>query len=52
MNRTSPMYSGMEVAVITSNGIKKTTIGGIETYDIQAGDSIVMSGQAAESVEE
>ena len=33
MNRTSPMYRGMEVAVITSNGIKKTTIGGIETYE-------------------
>lgn len=33
INRNSPMYSGMDVEVVTMDGIKKTTIGGIEVYE-------------------
>ena len=33
MNRNSPMYSGMDVEVVTMDGIKETSIGGIEVYE-------------------
>ncbi len=32
-NQNSPMYSGMDVEVVTMDGIKKTSIGGIEVYE-------------------
>lgn len=32
-NKNSPMYSGMEVAIVTSDDIKKASIGPIEIYE-------------------